>query len=151
MFADKIPLEPTWNVLAMLLYIWLSLGCLFLIFEMFTLGFFLFFIGLAALFVAATLFFFNLPLMSQTLLFLFLSVSFVICFRHLFVKKSKSIETMGTSPVGEWGIAFDDLESGKIGRVIIRDTIWNATCKTPVKKGTSVQVIAKKNLTLEVV
>ena len=33
MFADKIPLEPTWNVLAMLLYIWLSLGCLFLIFE----------------------------------------------------------------------------------------------------------------------
>ncbi len=136
----------------MFLLFWLILGAVLLLVELLTTSFFIIFFGLAAFTIALLAFFFTLTMNMQVMGFLAISILYLLFLRR-FIRQRKRRQRAAfapNAPIGEWGVAYDDINPNSYGRVVIRDTIWRAKATTFVKKGSSIQVISQNNLTLEV-
>ena len=125
-------------------YVWLILAGVFVIGEVLTSGFLIFWLSLGSL-VAMAVSFFTDNIIIQTTVFLISSVILILATKPL-VKKFANIETVKTnvqSIIGKKGIITKDINSIKsTGQVKIEGELWSAIGidDMDIPKGTEVEV-----------
>lgn len=126
--------------------IWLLVSGLFVIFEMFTVGFLVFWFAIGAL-VALVVSFFVESIIVQTVFFLVSSTILILFTRPLvdkFVKKD-FIPTNADSIIGKKAIVTKEINSeNNSGQVKINGEVWSAKGDDGVtyEKGSEVKVVA---------
>ena len=108
--------------------IWIIVAGVFFIAEIFTTGFLVFWFGLGAL-IVSFLSFIIPDIIIQTIIFLILSVIFIISTRPLVNKflKTKNVQTNVFSEVGKHGIVIQELDSKKNqGQIKVKGEVWSA-------------------------
>ena len=125
-------------------YVWLILAGVFVIGEVLTSGFLIFWLSLGSL-IAMVISFFTDNIIIQTTVFLISSVILILATKPL-VKKFANIETVKTnvqSIIGKKGIVTKDINSIKAtGQVKIEGELWSAIGKDDmdIPEGTEVEV-----------
>lgn len=125
--------------------IWLVISGICIILEIITVGFFIFWFAIGALFAMLVSFFTN-NLIIQTCIFLITS-TLLIFITKPFIKKfavnNSEIKTNIYSIIGKTGIVIKDInpEEG-LGQVKIDGEVWSANANTTsnISKGTKVEV-----------
>ncbi len=134
----------------MLLYIWISIGILFLTLEILTTSFFLIFFGIAALIVALIVFYFSISLSSQILLFTFIAFLLLFLGRKVFKKTTFESSFEPDILINQTAIVLEDCIGEQDVKVMVGDTVWTAHAKTALKKNQKVKIVSILNLTLEI-
>ena len=125
-------------------YVWLILAGIFVIGEVLTSGFLIFWFSLGSL-IAMIVSFFIPDVIVQTTVFLISSVILILATKPL-VKKFANIDTIKTnaqSIIGKKGLVTKDINSIKAtGQVKIEGELWSAIGKDDmdIPKGTEVEV-----------
>ena len=125
-------------------YVWLILAGIFVIGEVLTSGFLIFWFSLGSL-IAMVVSFFIPDVIVQTTVFLISSVILILATKPL-VKKFANIDTVKTnaqSIIGKKGLVTKDINSIKAtGQVKIDGELWSAIGKDDmdIPKGTEVEV-----------
>lgn len=124
--------------------IWLIISGIFFILEIFTLGFLVFWLGIAALF-AMIVSFFTSNIIAQTSVFVISSALLIIATRPLLKKMQKKdgIPTNVYSVVGKKGIVVEDIDwASGTGQIKSEGEIWSAKTKEQINipKGTEVEI-----------
>ena len=124
--------------------IWLIASGIFFIIEIFTVGFFVFWLGVAAL-IAMVISFFIDNVIFQASVFVISSGLLILATRPLINKiaKKDTIPTNVYSLVGKKGIVIEDIDWAKgTGQIKIEGEIWSAKTKEQIniQKGTEVEV-----------
>ena len=133
-------------------YVWLIISGLFLVLEMITVGFLVFWLAIGALF-AMLVSFFTSNLIIQTTVFV-ISSTILIFVTKPFVKKfgqvQNPISTNFYSIIGKIGIVTTEINSvNSTGQIKIDGEIWSATCKdssSVIPMGTKVKVLEIKGV-----
>lgn len=131
-------------------YIWLILAGVFLIGEVMTAGFLIFWLSVGSL-IAMIVSFFTDSIIIQTSIFVISSVILIFATKPL-VKKFAKVETVLTnakSLIGKKGIVTVDIDSIKsTGQVKIDGEIWSAIGEneTDIPKGTEIEVLEIKGV-----
>ena len=125
-------------------YVWLILAGVFIIGEVITSGFLIFWLSLGSL-IAMVVSFFTDNIIIQTTVFLISSVILILATKPL-VKKFANIETVKTNAnaiIGKKGIVTKDINSiNSTGQVKIDGELWSAIGRNDmdISKGTEVEV-----------
>ena len=125
-------------------YVWLILAGIFVIGEVLTSGFLIFWFSLGSL-IAMIVSFFIPDIIVQTTVFLISSIILILATKPL-VKKFANIDTVKTnaqSIIGKKGLVTKDINSIKAtGQVKIDGELWSAIGKNDmdIPKGTEVEV-----------
>ncbi len=131
-------------------YIWLILAGVFLIGEVMTAGFLIFWLSIGSL-IAMIVSFFTDSIIIQTSIFVISSVILIFATKP-FVKKFAKVETVLTnakSIIGKKGIVTVDIDSIKsTGQVKIDGEIWSAIGEdeTDIPKGAEIEVLEIKGV-----
>ena len=131
-------------------YVWLILAGIFVIGEVLTSGFLIFWFSLGSL-IAMIVSFFIPDVIVQTTVFLISSVILILATKPL-VKKFANIDTIKTnaqSIIGKKGLVTKDINSIKAtGQVKIEGELWSAIGKDDmdIPKGTEVEVVEIKGV-----
>ncbi len=131
-------------------YVWLILAGIFVIGEVLTSGFLIFWFSLGSL-IAMVVSFFIPDVIVQTTVFLISSVILILATKPL-VKKFANIDTVKTnaqSIIGKKGLVTKDINSIKAtGQVKIDGELWSAVGLNDmdISKGTEVKVIEIKGV-----
>lgn len=131
-------------------YIWLILAGIFLIGEIMTAGFLIFWLSIGSL-IAMIISFFTDSIIIQTSVFVISSIILIFATKP-FVKKFAKVENVLTnakSIIGKKGIVTVDINSIKsTGQVKIDGEIWSAIGEneTSISKGTEVEVLEIKGV-----
>ena len=131
-------------------YVWLILAGIFVIGEVITSGFLIFWFALGSL-IAMVVSLFIPDIIVQTTVFLISSVILILATKPL-VKKFANIETVKTniqSIIGKKGLVTKDISSIKAtGQVKIEGELWSATGinDMDIPKGTEVEVVEIKGV-----
>lgn len=131
-------------------YIWLILAGVFLIGEVMTAGFLIFWLSIGSL-IAMIVSFFTDSIIIQTSIFVISSVILIFATKP-FVKKFAKVETVLTnakSIIGKKGIVTVDINSIKsTGQVKIDGEIWSAIGEdeTDIPKGAEIEVLEIKGV-----
>ena len=131
-------------------YIWLILAGVFLIGEVMTAGFLIFWLSVGSL-IAMIVSFFTDSIIIQTSVFVISSVILIFATKP-FVKKFAKVETVLTnakSIIGKKGIVTVDIDSIKsTGQVKIDGEIWSAIGEdeTDIPKGAEIEVLEIKGV-----
>jgi len=128
---------------------WILLGIALLVIEVLSVSFFMVFFGLGALTIAAILYFFVFPLPYQILGFSLLSCVYLACFRKLLKKRRKPF-LIDSELIGAIALVKEDILPNAPGKILVGDTLWQATADRAILQGEKVKVLAHNNLTLEV-
>lgn len=126
-------------------YIWLIMAGVFLIVEILTVGFLIFWLSIGSLFAMITSFFTD-SLFVQTAVFV-VSSTILIFATKPFVKKfatvKNPIKTNVYSSIGKTGIVTEDIDNLKsVGQIKLGGEVWSATSadNSVISKGTEVTV-----------
>ena len=124
--------------------IWLIASGIFFIIEIFTVGFFVFWLGVAAL-IAMVISFFIDNVIFQASVFVISSGLLILATRPLVNKivKKDAIPTNVYSLVGKKGIVIEDINwANGTGQIKVEGDIWSAQTKEKVNipKGTEVEI-----------
>ena len=124
--------------------IWLIASGIFFIIEIFTVGFFVFWLGVAALIAMVSSFFID-NVIFQASVFVISSGLLILATRPLVNKiaKKDTIPTNVYSLVEKKGIVIEDIDWAKgTGQIKIEGEIWSAKTKEQIniQKGTEVEV-----------
>ena len=134
--------------------IWMSIGIIMLVTEIFMPGIFICFFGIGAIVTGIIgLFFPELPLIWMMVIFAVLGTLFAISGKRMFCGKiSKDKDTLHDIEdfTGEWATITQTITPGKDGKVEFRGSFWNAAAETEIAAGTKVRIIKRENLTLTV-
>lgn len=131
-------------------YIWLIIAGIFLIFEIFTAGFLLFWLSIGAL-ITMIVSFFTSSIAIQTAVFVVASTILIFATKP-FVKKfakAKTVKTNAFSIVGQNGIVIKDIDSiNSKGQIKVDGEVWSAVGKNDVniEKGTEVEIVEIKGV-----
>lgn len=131
-------------------YIWLIIAGIFLIFEIFTAGFLLFWLSIGAL-ITMIVSFFTSNIAIQTAVFVVASTILIFATKP-FVKKfakTKTVKTNAFSIVGQNGIVIKDIDSiNSKGQIKVDGEVWSAVGKNDVniEKGTEVEIVEIKGV-----
>ena len=131
-------------------YICLIIAGIFLIFEIFTAGFLLFWLSIGAL-ITMIVSFFTSNIAIQTAVFV-VSSTILIFATKPFVKKfakTKTVKTNAFSIVGQNGIVIKDIDSiNSKGQIKVDGEVWSAVGKNDVniEKGTEVEIVEIKGV-----
>ena len=131
-------------------YVWLILAGIFVIGEVLTSGFLIFWFSLGSL-IAMVVSFFIPDVIVQTTVFLISSVILILATKPL-VKRFANIDTVKTnaqSIIGKKGLVTKDINSIKAtGQVKIDGELWSAVGLNDmdISKGTEVKVIEIKGV-----
>jgi len=109
-------------------WVWVGVGLVMFLAEILTPGgFYLFFVGLAALIVGAMASVVH-SAWIQILLFVILMAVLIVFLRKPLLEKVQKTTLQSEKPefVGETAVALDLIAVGKEGRVELRGTIWQA-------------------------
>lgn len=135
-------------------WMWLYLGCLLMLLELTIPGFVIFFFGLAAAAVSGILFLFDISFALQLALFSIFSVLFIVLLRkwftRLFLGVSSETKDVESEFVGRVAVVTEKISLGESGRILLRDSQWDAVAAEEIDAGAKVRVISQKNLTLTV-
>ena len=133
-------------------YIWLILAGVFVIGEVLTAGFLIFWLGIASL-IAMGVSFITDNIIIQTTVFLISSVILILATKPL-VKKFAKVETTKTnafSLIDKKGIVTKDISSiNSTGQVKVEGELWSATGENDMEipKGTEVKIKEIKGVKL---
>ena len=133
-------------------YIWLILAGVFVIGEVLTAGFLIFWLGIASL-IAMAVSFITDNIIIQTTVFLISSVILILATKPL-VKKFAKVETTKTnafSLIDKKGIVTKDISSiNSTGQVKVEGELWSATGENDmeISKGTEVKIKEIKGVKL---
>ena len=125
---------------------WLIVAGIFFIGEIFTAGFLVFWLGIAAM-LTMLVSIFTSNLIIQTAVFviasallLFLTKPFV---DKYITKKDKSVATNAFSLIGKKGIVTKEITSISFGQVKVGEELWTAVSEdsTPLSEGTEIEVV----------
>jgi inner membrane protein len=139
--------------------IWLIVGIVFMIAEIFVVGFVIFFFGVGALITALlTMLFPNMSEVLQIVAFIAVSIATLV-----FLRKSLNRIFRGRTYQKESNIKDFNLEVGKrvqvveaidsqkgSGRIRYQGTLWNAVADEDIPAGESVEILDQDNLTIKV-
>lgn len=141
---------------AMEFWHWWVVGGLFLLLELFTLGFFFLWLGASAVVVGLVMLLFSIPWQLQYVLWAALSVAFLWGWR-LFKKRypnyiqtdQPNLNRRGQQYVGRVFTLDMPIENGQ-GKIKVDDSIWKIECEDDLKKGTKVEVTGVDGTVLQV-
>ena len=112
-------------------YIWLILAGIFIIAEIMTVGFLIFWLGLGSLCAMVTSFFTD-NIIIQTAVFVVTSTLFIFCTRPFvkkLTKKDKTVVTNAFAIVGKKGIVLKDINpTDGTGQIKVDGQVWSAKC-----------------------
>jgi inner membrane protein len=136
-------------------FLWLVLGLLLCIIEITIPGLVIIFFGLGAISVGVMCFIAPISLNYQLLIFICSSVFYLVMFRRwfktlFFKSKESAAVAVDAEFVGKQAKVTQKVEPGRVGKVELHGTVWEAVSKDVVPEGEMVMVIDKKNITLEV-
>ena len=133
--------------------IWLIISGIFFVAEIITTGFLVFWFGVGALFAMVVSLFFD-SLFIQSLVFVIVSVIFMIFTRPLVNKMISIRETMPTNIytiIKKEGYVMEDIINAQSpGKVKINGELWSAISETPLKRGSKVRVLEVNGVKLKV-
>ena len=125
---------------------WLIVAGIFFIGEIFTAGFLVFWLGIAAM-LTMLVSIFTSNLIIQTAVFviasallLFLTKPFV---DKYITKKDKSVATNAFSLIGKKGIVTKEITTTSYGQVKVGEEVWTSISEdsTPLSEGTEIEVV----------
>lgn len=126
-------------------YIWLIMAGVFLIFEILTVGFLIFWLSIAALITMVVSFFID-SIIVQTAVFVIASTILIFATKP-FVKKiteNNNVKTNVYSTIGKIGIVTKEINNIEgVGQIKVDGEIWSAYSATdsPIAKGTEVKIV----------
>jgi len=137
--------------------IWFIAGLIMLLAEFTMPGLIIFFFGIGAWLVALICLFTDISLNMQLIIFLIASILLLVSLRkwlkNIFVGRTgqkESIDEFAHEYVGEKAVVTREIDSQTGGKVEFHGTSWNAESDETITQGTSVEIIAKNNITLKV-
>ena len=128
-------------------YIWLILAGVFIVAEIMTVGFLVFWLGLGSLCAMVVSFFTN-NIIIQTAVFVVTSTLFIFCTRPFvkrITKKDKNVVTNAFAIVGKKAIVTNDINPTLgVGQIKVDGQVWSAKCPDDeiIKSGTEVLILA---------
>ncbi len=132
---------------------WLIIAGLCLVIEIYTVGFFIFWFGIGALFALLTSFITN-NLFIQIAVFLVSSCLLVILTKPLMKKFTKSEKTVPTnffSLSGKQGIVTKKIDcNNSTGQVKVKGELWSAISDEDIEKDAKVKVLSIDGVKLKV-
>lgn len=143
--------QSIWNPIV----IWFIIGLVLFVLEIGAPGLVLFFFGVGAWITAILTLIFGIGLDLQLFIFAASSLILLVSLRRRFQKLFKgkiehsSNESSGEL-VGEKALVIDPIVPPKKGRVEIHGTQWGAESEVEIPSGSTVEIVAQKNLTLTV-
>jgi membrane protein implicated in regulation of membrane protease activity len=132
---------------------WYIFGSLLIFLELIIPGAIVAFIGVAAIVVglAIQVGWIDEPIFAVTMWF-FISLVLVVVLRSLLTKFIGGETKIGEinedfQAVGQIVEVMEDIPRGEIGRVLFRDTTWNArSCGESIPKGAKAKIVARDNI-----
>lgn len=127
--------------------IWLIISGICFIFEMATVGFFIFWFGIGAILSMFVSMVCPENIFLQSVVFIVSSVILLFLTKPLvdkFTKKDKKLETNAFSIIGKKGIVIQDINSTYgIGQIKVSGEVWSAKTlnNTIIEKGTEIEII----------
>lgn len=127
-------------------YIWLILAGIFMIAEIITVGFLVFWLGLGALCAMLTSFITD-NIVIQTAVFVITSTLFIFCTRSFvkkLTKKDKTVATNAFAIVGKKALVVKDINPTLgVGQIKVDGQIWSAKCENDevIEKDTEVSIL----------
>ena len=121
---------------------WLILAGVFFVGEIITVGFLIFWLGVAAL-ITALVSLFTSNVIIQTTVFVISSTILIFCTREL-SKRISSKDTKVTnaySIIGQTGIVTKDILGNEVGQIKVGSEVWTANSNTVITKGSQVKVL----------
>ena len=132
---------------------WLIIAGLCLVIEIYTLGFFIFWFGIGALFALLVSFLTN-NLFIQIVVFLVTSSLLVILTKPLmkkFTKNEKTVPTNFFSLSGKQGIVTKKIDSdNSTGQVKVKGELWSAISDKDIEKDAKVKILGVDGVKLKV-
>lgn len=128
-------------------YVWLILAGIFMIAEIITVGFLIFWLGLGSLCAMLTSFITD-NILIQTTVFVLTSTLFILFTRPLvkkFTKKDKTVVTNAFAIVGKKAIVLQDINPTLgAGQIKVDGQVWSAKCEGEniISKDTEVFILA---------
>ncbi len=137
--------------------IWFIAGLIMLLTEFAMPGLVFFFFGVGAWIVALICLFTDISINIQLTIFLIASILLLISLRkwlkNIFVGRTgqkENADELTQEFVGEKAVVIREIDPQTGGRVEFHGTSWNAEADEKIDKGTSVEIIGKNNITLNV-
>ena len=132
---------------------WLVLSGICLIIESFTLGFFVFWFSIGALF-ALIVSLFTTNIVIQSVVFIVSSTILLLLTKPLikkFVKAPKTKTTNVYSIIGKEGIVLESIDNlNSTGKVKVNGELWSAISDSNIEKGETIKVLSVNGVKLKV-
>lgn len=132
---------------------WLVLSGICLIIESFTLGFFVFWFSIGALF-ALIVSLFTTNIVIQSVVFIVSSTILLLLTKPLiknFVKAPKTKTTNVYSIIGKEGIVLESIDNlNSTGKVKVSGELWSAISDSNIEKGETIKVLSVNGVKLKV-
>jgi membrane protein implicated in regulation of membrane protease activity len=137
--------------------LWFAAGVILLIMEFAAPGIFIMFFGAGAMITGLVCLIFDLSLTVQLIIFISSSLILLFALRKwlkkvFFGKKTEGdeLDDVTDTFIGERAVVTDKITKAVTGRIELHGTEWTAEADEDISKGTTVEVIGKKNLVLKV-
>jgi membrane protein implicated in regulation of membrane protease activity len=135
--------------------IWFLVGIVFFIIEITMPGFILFFFGLGAWLTALTIFFVDIDLATQLIVFITASVVCLLLLRvwvrNIFHGKTLLEEdSVNANPSVATGVVIEEICPPSRGRIKHGGSFWQAEADVLIKVNTVVKIVEQKNLLVKV-
>ena len=129
-----------------MLHYWLIVAGIFFVIEIFTAGFLVFWLGIAAL-IAMIVSFFIPNITIQTIVFIIFSIILLLATKPLIKKfmNVKETKTNAFSIIGKKALVIKNIDSiNKSGQIKVNGEVWSAIGKNDdtIEKGTEVEVVS---------
>ena len=132
---------------------WLIASGIFFVVEIFTTGFLIFWLGVAAIF-AMIASFITSNIVIQMIVFVVSSIILIPCTRKLsekILKKSQTIQTNVYRLIEKEGMVIEDINSlSYTGKVKVSGQIWSAISEKDIPKNTKIKVVSIDGVKLKV-
>lgn len=136
--------------------LWLIAGVILMVSEFVIPGFVIVFFGLGAVITSAVAAFLDVSLVIQGYIFIISSLLTLFLgrryFRNILTGKIEVAKTDADDDgiVGSVCTVSRAIEPPQAGRVIVQGSEWQAVATRPIAAGSTVKIVAKKNITLTV-
>ena len=132
---------------------WLIISGICLIIESFTLGFFVFWFSIGALF-ALIVSLFTTNIIIQSVVFIVSSTILLLLTKPLIKKIVKTPKTKSTnvySIIGKEGIVLESIDNlNSTGKVKVNGELWSANSDSNIEKGETIKVLSVNGVKLKV-
>ena len=122
---------------------WLVAAGIFFVGEIITVGFLIFWLGIAAVLAMLTSFFTE-NVVIQTAVFVISYIVLILLTKPLinkYISKDDKVATNAYRVIGKKGIVIKKIPADGIGQVKVSGEIWSATSNADIAEGTKVKIL----------